>query len=111
MNDALHAIADRVAAMPVPPRVSLPHQVIPISGAHQGGYAEGHADAIRRVVRLLRWLADGEQPAPHPLDEEIAWLDEHYEQALAECGEPDSFPGDWMERAARLLGFETQKVG
>ena len=56
----LHAIADRVAAMPVPPRVPLPEQIVPLSGAHVDGYAEGHADAIKRVVKMLRWLADGE---------------------------------------------------
>jgi hypothetical protein len=45
MRTALHLIADRIAAMPV---------------SHgTADYAHGYADAIRRVVRLLRWLADG----------------------------------------------------
>ena len=45
MRTALHLIADRVAAMPV---------------SHgSADYAHGYADAIRRVVRLIRWIADG----------------------------------------------------
>lgn len=61
MDQALHAIADRVAAMPVPPRVPVDQSMIPLSASHAAGYAEGHADAVKRVVKLLRWIADGDE--------------------------------------------------
>lgn len=61
MNTALHAIADRVAAMPVPPRANRSETIIPLRASHEDGYAEGHADAIRRVVKMLRWLAEGDE--------------------------------------------------
>lgn len=55
MDQALHLIADRVAAM-APPALEEP----PEDRVYEVGYREGHEDAIKRVVRLLRWIADGE---------------------------------------------------
>lgn len=59
MDAALHLIADRIAAMPPP---ALPEED---DRVYEVGYREGHEDAIKRVGRLLRWIADGEAEDLH----------------------------------------------
>jgi hypothetical protein len=54
--DALTLIADRVAKMQPP-----------VTHAEDAAYVEGHADALRRVESLLRWLARDVEAPPAPV--------------------------------------------